>query len=391
MDGALLKSQGACNKRDLGELVHNNQRNVATSIDALKKLRSNTDMKILSNPYRGVGLDHPSLVDMPFPLSDASKAQSLLERCPHAAVTPLLDAPVLAKLAGVAKISVKDERNRMGLGSFKALGAAHVIAREAADGKASGQTYVTASAGNHGLSVAAGAQAFGAKSRVYISEAVPQVFAERLETYGAKVVRVAGTYMDSMNAAAAAAEAEGLILLSDSSWSGYSARPHVLMEGYLVLMAEVVAQISEPPSHIFLQAGVGGLAAAAAAHTRAAWGDQPKIIVVEPEAAPALIDSIVAAAPVVSEGPVSIMGRLDCKEPSLIALKGLARDADAFVVISEDEAAQSTDTLAQLGLASTPSGTAGLAAVMIAGAEHAELGLDADSRVLAILSEAPEE
>lgn len=343
-------------------------------------------MHVLQNPYRTVGLSHPDLDPMPWPIADATATQTLLARCPHAAVTPLSQAPALAQEAGIAALYVKDERTRMGLGSFKALGAAHVIVRDALDGRAAGQTYVTASAGNHGLSVAAGAAAFGAKSRVYIAKSVPESFAERLRAVGADVVRAGDVYEDSMAAAQKAAEAEGLILLSDSSWPGYSARPHVLMEGYLSLMAEAVAAMQQPPTHVFLQAGVGGLAAACAANARFAWGDNPQIIVVEPDAAPALIASIKAGAPVTTQGPVSIMGRLDCKEPSLIALKGLARDADAFVTISEEEGQRGTDIAAAAGFASTPSGAAGIAA-LIAQNAPAMLGLDDTSTALVILSE----
>jgi diaminopropionate ammonia-lyase len=278
---------------------------------------------------------------------------------------------------------VKDERWRMGLGSFKALGAAYVIARDHAAGTSKGCTYVTASAGNHGLSVAAGAVAFGAKAVVYLSEAVPEEFAERLRTYEAQVVREGATYEDSMAAAAQAAKDNDWALLSDSSWPGYLDRPYRVMEGYLAMADEVVRQIETPPSHVFLQAGVGGLAGACAAYFRAKWGDAPRIIVVEPDAAPALADSIKAGRAVVSQGPVSSMGRLDCKEPSLIALKGLAREADAFALISEDEAARAMPHLSEVGLDTTPSGGAGLAALL------AMAPLGPDARVLCILSEAP--
>ena len=322
---------------------------------------------------------------MPWTAADAAPPQALVAKCPRAGVTPLIDARALAAELGVGALHVKDERDRMGLGSFKALGAAYVIACDAAAGRAAGQTYVTASAGNHGLSVAAGAQAFGAKARVYIAETVPEAFAERLRGLGAEVVREGGVYEDSMAAAAQAAEDEGLALLSDSSWPCFFVRPHRLMEGYLIPMAEAVAQIPAPPTHIFLQAGVGGLAGACAAHARLVWKDAPQIIVVEPEAAPALTASIGAGAPVFAAGPVSAMGRLDCKEPSLIALKSLARDADTFMTISESEGMAGAARAEAAGFASTPSGAAGLAG-LCAGMEA--LGLTKDARVLVILSEA---
>ncbi|MGJ8602703.1 MAG: pyridoxal-phosphate dependent enzyme [Marivita sp.] len=328
-----------------------------------------------------------SLSDIPFPSVDADRPAALLMRCPAAAITPLLDAPGLAQAAGVGHVHIKDERNRMGLGSFKALGAAYVIAREAEDGVARGRTYVTASAGNHGLSVAAGAQAFGARAVIYLADTVPEGFADRLRSFGADVIRQGALYEDAMAGAAQAARDKGWALLSDSSWPGYVDRPHTLMEGYLVLMQEAVAQMPAPPTHIFLQAGVGGLAAACAAYARLAWGDAPRIIVVEPDVAPALYASIKAGSAQATEGPESAMGRLDCKEPSLIALKGLARDATDFMLISEAEGAAGSAACADAGFATTPSGAAGVAGVLAAQNHRADLGLSLDARVLVILSE----
>ena len=338
-------------------------------------------MDILQNPRTLLS----GLNDVPWPSDGAVRPQTLLARCPAAAETPLHDAPKLAALAGVSRLSLKDERARMDLGSFKALGAAYVIARDAEKGEAKGATYVTASAGNHGLSVAAGAAAFGANAVIYLSETVPEAFASRLRDIGATVVRHGTNYEQSMDGALAAATDHGWILLSDSSWAGYFDRPHTLMEGYLVLMAEAAAQIDTPPTHIFLQAGVGGLAVACATYARRVWGADPKIVVVEPDAAPAIYASIEAGSAQVTEGPVSAMGRLDCKEPSLIALKGLARDADTFMLITEDEGQVGSDAVAQAGYASTPSGAAGVAG-MLAGAKA--LDLDASSHVMCILSEA---
>ena len=343
-------------------------------------------MRHRANPFRGIGLDHPSLVDVPWPAQDAGPTRAALARCPRAAPTPLGEAPGLAESAGIAALHVKDERRRMGLGSFKALGAANVIARDAAEGRAAGRLYVAASAGNHGLSVAAGAVAFGARARVHLSATVPEAFAERLRSEGAEVVRSGEVYAESMEAAGRDAAHEGAVLLSDSSWEGYTAAPHVLMEGYTVLMAEAVEAMA-PPSHLLLQAGVGGLAAACAATARAAWGDGPAICVVEPEAAPALAASIEASAPVEAPGPVSIMGRLDCKAPSLIALKGLARDADRFVTITEAEGWAGAEAAAAAGLASTPSGAAGIAALLAA---EGAMGLGPGARALVILSEGPQ-
>ena len=328
-----------------------------------------------------------NLEAVPFPSVDADAPARLLKRCPRASETPLVQSSALAERAQVGVVFVKDERGRMGLGSFKALGAAYVIARDAEDRIAAGRTYVAASAGNHGLSVAAGAAAFGAKSIVYLAASVPEAFATRLASLGAEVRRAGATYEDSMAAATDDAQRNGWTLLSDSSWPGYVERPRILMEGYLVLMQEVVSKMPVAPTHIFLQAGVGGLAAACAAYARKMWGTDPRIVVVEPKVAPALFASMQAGSPQVTTGPVSAMGRLDCKQPSLIALKGLARDASDFILISEEEGLAGDAACRDAGLTSTPSGAAGVAGMLAATGAGANLGLNGSSRVLVILSE----
>ncbi len=347
-------------------------------------------MHTVNNPHRGGQKLAPSA---PYPSTDAARVADLLAQCPAARETPLVE---VSGLAPVARLWVKDERGRMNLGSFKALGAAYVIARHAAEEKGKpdattlqGRTYVTASAGNHGMSVAAGARMFGAKAVVYIADTVPETFADRLRAQNAQVVREGTDYAASMDGASTAARDNGWILLSDSSWEGYFDLPHTLMEGYLQMAAEAVEQCPEPPTHILLQAGVGGLAGAVAAYARTVWGNAPKIIVVEPEDAPALQASISAGECVFADGPDSVMGRLDCKEPSLIALNGLARDADQFLTLRDDEVTTHLDAMADAGLATTASGGAGVAAVMSAEA-RAAIGIDENARVLCILSEVAE-
>ncbi|MDJ0614611.1 MAG: pyridoxal-phosphate dependent enzyme [Rhizobiaceae bacterium] len=352
-------------------------------------------MGILKNGFRtsAQSVDVPS--DIPYPSVDADVPAALLTDCPAHKQTPLVEKQDLAHAAGVAKVYLKDETGRMGLGSFKALGAAYVIAHHAgATGSEdlstslTRRTYVTASAGNHGLSVAAGARVFGAKAIIYLAETVPSAFADRLREKGAEVCVEGADYEASMAAALKRAEENGYTLLSDSSWDGYYELPHRLMEGYLVAAMEAVGQMPEPPTHIFLQAGVGGLAGAMAAYFRKAWGDGPVIVVVEPDKAPALQASIDAGKAVYADGPVSNMGRLDCKEPSLIALKGLAQDADYFLTVSDALAEETTNRLLQSGVASTPSGVGGLAGLF---ADHREeLGLEAASQVLCIISEGAE-
>lgn len=344
-------------------------------------------MKVVENPHRGGA---KLAMDAPYPSTNYTNVSKLLSKCPAAGETLLSDA---RSLAPVDQFWVKDERSRMNLGSFKALGAAYVIACHAAEiaerpdeTTLKGRTYVTASAGNHGMSVAVGAKVFGAASVIFIAETVPESFATRLEARGATVKRVGKDYAASMEAAQMAALDHGWILLSDSSWDDYYDLPHRLMEGYLQMAAEAADQLSQPPTHIMLQAGVGGLAGAVAAYARKVWGDAPQIVVVEPEAAPALQASILAGKSVFADGPDSIMGRLDCKEPSLIALNGLARDADIFLTLPDDAVARQLPAMSDAGFATSASGGAGMGAVMD-GDARAALGISSDARVLCFLSE----
>ncbi|MEO1312206.1 MAG: pyridoxal-phosphate dependent enzyme, partial [Pseudomonadota bacterium] len=204
----------------------------------------------------------------------------------------------------------------MGLGAFKALGGVYAVAAllrqgaaagvpvgemagEAARNRASGTVFVCASAGNHGMAVAAGARLFGAGCRIHLAETVPEAFARRLAAKGAEVVRSGATYEASIAAAIADAAATGAVHLADGSWPGYTHAPRLVMEGYTVMAEEMRSALEGTgrwPSHVFLQAGVGGLAAAVAVMIRRNWAVQPEIIVVEPEAAPCLAASHAAGA-----------------------------------------------------------------------------------------------
>jgi len=362
-------------------------------------------VELMRNPYRGRGLPRQSGLAAGTLSADPSEPQTLLCSCPAASPTQLRDEPGLAADLGVGALYLKDESTRMGLGSFKALGAAYVIARDAVQAMESrgqsvttakseealkGRIYACASAGNHGLSMAAGARIFGATAIVYLARTVPEAFADRLRGYGARVVRAGEHYEASMAAVAHAADENGWTLLSDSSWPGYTAIPTRVMEGYLVMGAEVVDQILQPPTHVFLQAGVGGLAAAMSALFRRRWGDEPTLIVVEPAFAPALMKSIDAGSPVKTRGPASIMGRLDCKEPSHLALAELARGADVFLTITDEEGRAAATLLADNGIPTTPSGAAGFAGLLHSGPFRETLGITGQSRVLAFVSEGPE-
>lgn len=339
----------------------------------------------------------------------ADRPLALLGACPAYAKTPMNACPPLAASLGLGSLRVKDESSRMRLGSFKALGGAFAVAHllktnletklghaldaedligDQAKSLARDVTFATASAGNHGLSVAAGAKVFGAQAVIFLSETVPEAFATRIRGLGADVVRVSGSYDASVEAAIQKADENNWQLLADGSWPGYIDPPALVMEGYTVLAEECRVDFeaeNDWPTHVFLQAGVGGLAASVSAHIRKTWPQQPLITIVEPDAAPCLLHSIKAGALVRADGPDSNMGRLDCKDASLIAFEALRWDADVFVTISDEEARKAADRFAGYQMPTTPSGAAGLSAIMCR-----DLGLNEESHCLVIVSEGPE-
>lgn len=314
-------------------------------------------------------------------LLDAALPLARLARCPAYVPSPLRRLTL-----GGRVVLVKDESARMGLGAFKALGGPYAVlrlieARLAAAGlspaehgpeapafrsAAAGMTFVCASAGNHGLAVAAGARLFGARARIHLARPVPEVFAERLRAKGAEVVRSGATYEDSVAAAAADAESSEAVHLPDGSWPGMTEAPRLVMEGYTVIAAELPAQLGgDWPSHVLVQAGVGGIAAAIAQVIRRDWPVQPEILVVEPEAARCLDASVSAGRLVTAAGPQSSMGRLDCKDASVLAFD-ILREADCrFVAVSDAEAEAAAGALGSMGLPTTPSGAAGAAALRV--------------------------
>ncbi len=352
-------------------------------------------------------------------------AQREISAWPGFAPTPLADLPGLSAAAGIARIAVKDEGARFGLGSFKALGGAYAVlcqikARIAAmsgtqvssadilAGKhkavVRAMTVCCATDGNHGRSVAWGARMFGAACVIYIHEHVSQGRADAIAAFGAEVRRVAGTYDDSVRQAAAEAAAQGWTVISDTSYEGYMDIPRDVMAGYSVMADEALEQWRGPadapapaPSHVFVQAGVGGVAAAVCARCDHALGaKRPRFVAVEPERAACLFASVREGRAASIGGDLdTIMAGLAAGDTSLLAWDVLSEGADDFLIVSDDSAAAAMRLLAG-GVAGDPplvageSAVAGLAGLLGALARPevaAALELGPDSRVLLFLTE----
>jgi len=337
---------------------------------------------------------------------------------PGYAPTPLLDMQALASELGIGQLWLKDEAHRFGLKSFKALGGAyavlgvlrHVLEHDhgltdvsSADlrgGKYADQvadiTVCCATDGNHGRSVAWGAQIFGCRCNIHLHEHVSQGREDAIAAYGAHIIRVSGHYDDSVRAATEDAAREGWHLVSDTAWIGYEDMASRVMQGYTTLTAEVLEQLPAEarPSHVFLQAGVGGLAAAVAGPLWEVWGDaRPRIIVVEPESADCVFRSIAAGALTNVPGDLStFMACLAAGEMSTAAWTVLKGCADDVLALEDDAARHAMRVLAttEPSVVAGESGCAGIAALLTV-CQDAELrdalGIDESARILCINSE----
>jgi diaminopropionate ammonia-lyase len=341
----------------------------------------------------------------------------LAKRETHAP-TPLHALPGLAAALGLGAVFVKDEGQRLGLGSFKALGGAYAVIRLAiqeasrrmgrgfddvdiADptlrAVAATMTFACATDGNHGRSVAQGAGLVGARAVIFVHGGVTEERVAAIARFGAQMVRVAGTYDDSVREAARVAEEKGWMVVSDTSWEGYERIPGLVMQGYTAIAQEAFDQLPQAPTHVFVQAGVGGIAAAMAAQMETHYGAaRPIFTVVEPELAACLFEAARQGRPVkIAHGAPTVMAMLECYEPSPIALRVLYRAADAFMTATDAEAVEAMNLLARPAAGDTAivageSGAAGLAGLLAAtrNAEaRAALELDSRSRVLLINTE----
>jgi len=348
----------------------------------------------------------------------AEQVAAYLAYRPDHRPTPLHALPALAAELGVAAIHVKDESHRLGLGSFKALGGAYAVIRlvleeagrqlgrtisyedmrsDAVRAIASTLTIACATDGNHGRSVAQGAELVGARCVIFVHARVSEARRAAIARFGAEIVQVEGTYDDSVVEAERVAADKGWIIVSDTSWPGYERIPGLVMQGYCLMVHEAIERLPEPPTHVFVQAGVGGLAAAAAGHLALVLGDdRPTFVVVEPDRAACLFETARAGHPVkIAHGEPTVMAMLECYDPSPLAWRVLSRVADAFMTVGEDEAVAVMNRLARPvgddpAIVSGESGGAGLAG-FIHIADDAEaraaLGLGADARIFVINSE----
>ena len=261
--------------------------------------------------------------------------------------TPLIKLNKLKEELGVKEIYYKDEDKRFDLKSFKALGGAFAVNKIA--NEKGNITVATATAGNHGRSVAWGAQRLQLKCKIFISEFVSETRAEAMRNLGADVIRVKGNYDSSLKECIKQSEKNNWEIVQDVSWEGYKKVPKLIMAGYTIMIKEILDEIeANSITHVFLQAGVGGMAGAMIAGFAKLSEKIPKFIIVEPESADCVFKSIKNNKPIsVDIKKETVMGGMSCGDVSSVAWEILKNSANYCLTISDEAISSAVALLAE--------------------------------------------
>ena len=263
--------------------------------------------------------------------------------------TPLIELNKLSKELHINKIYYKDENKRFDLKSFKALGGAYAVEKVS-----KGNTDIvvaTATAGNHGRSVAWGAKRLGLKCKIFISEFVSDARGRAMSDLGADVIKVKGNYEKSLLECIKQSTENNWHIVQDVAWENYTQVPKYTMAGYTVMMKEISDQIKDQKiSHIILQAGVGGMAGAMVSGIARYLNNIPTTIVVEPDSAACVMESIkTGKIEKIDIKRESLMGGMSCGEVSLVPWEILKNSVKHCVSLPDDDIAK---TMKLLGNAS---------------------------------------
>ena len=254
--------------------------------------------------------------------------------------TPLIELDKLSKELNLNKIFYKDESKRFDLKSFKALGGAYAVEKVSKGNK--DIVVATATAGNHGRSVAWGARRLGLKCKIFISEFVSDARGKAMTDLGADVIKVKGNYEKSLIECIKQSTENNWQIVQDVAWEDYTTVPKYTMAGYTVMMKEIVDQIDQNKiSHIILQAGVGGMAGAMIAGVARYLKNVPETIVVEPDSAACVMESIkTGQIEKIDIKRESLMGGMSCGEVSLVPWEILKNSVKYCISLPDDDIAR---------------------------------------------------
>ena len=263
------------------------------------------------------------------------------------APTPLIKLNKLNDELKFKNIYYKDEDKRFDLKSFKALGGAFAVYKIASEKK--NITVSTATAGNHGRSVAWGAQRLGLKCKIFISEFVSETRAKAMRNLDAEVIRVKGNYDNSLKECIEQSNKNNWEIVQDVSWEGYKEVPKLIMAGYTIMVKEIIDKIDKKSiTHVFLQAGVGGMAASMIAGFAKLSENIPQFIIIEPENADCVFKSIKNNKPTtVDIKKETVMGGMSCGDVSSIAWEILKNSANYCLTIPDKAISTTVALLAE--------------------------------------------
>ena len=267
--------------------------------------------------------------------------------------TPLVKLNKLSKKLNLNNIFYKDESKRFHLKSFKALGGAYAVEKITKGNKS--VTVATATAGNHGRSVSWGAQRLGLNCKIFISEFVSEARADVMRNLGADVIRVKGNYEASLKECIKQSKKNGWEIIQDVAWQDYEEVPKLTMAGYSVMIKEISNQTDQYITHVFLQAGVGGMASGAIAGIAKYFKKIPKIIIVEPKTADCVLQSVkVGEMQKIDIKKESIMGGMSCGEVSIVPWKILKFAVNNCISIPDENIARTIAMLKNKYLSDEP-------------------------------------
>src|SRR5919106_4905364 len=328
-------------------------------------------------------------------------------KLPGYEATPLLAADGLAAELGAGRLWVKDESSRLGLPSFKILGASWGVYR-AIERYAGGLiawssleelsaqlerlrplSLAAATDGNHGRAVARMARLLGFGARIFVPEGTSPARIAAIESEGALCDVVEGTYDDTVIRSAEEAS-EDCLVISDTSWPGYEDVPRWVIEGYATIFWEIEDAIEGAADLVTIQLGVGAMGAAAVRHFRRPGAPPTRMLGVEPDRAACVLASMEAGEVITIPGPHdSIMAGLNCGTPSIVAWPWVSTGFDAYLAIDDDRARHAMRALARAGIVAGETGAAGVAALIelteTGGAER--LGINDNGSVLVLCTE----
>ena len=268
--------------------------------------------------------------------SEIDEAYKVISGWKNYSPTPLILLNKLSNDLNLKNIFYKDESKRFDLKSFKALGGAYAV-EKISNGKKN-IVISTATAGNHGRSVAWGSKRLGLKCKIFISENVSDARGKAMEKLGAEVIKVKGNYENSLNECIKQSNKNNWQIVQDVAWENYTQVPKYTMAGYAVMMKEIVDQIDNNKiTHVFLQAGVGGMAGGMIAGIARYLQNIPTVIIVEPDSAACVMASIKAERiEKINIEKESLMGGMSCGEVSLVPWEILKNSVKYCVSLPDD-------------------------------------------------------